>query len=237
MSQDPEFTHLMRECATLAETFPDGLVFIGGIAIYLHAVNQAKTQSLAETTYDADFYLSMSEMVELREEEDLVANRRLRKHQMTKKGFAFDIYTERQSGLQVPYDEVLAHSRAYDTFKVASLEHLLVLKLAAYEDRRGSSKGAKDARDILRLASVAETQRTSLNPALVWPYWQGEELALLEEIQKGPEAAALAHGNAMEAKGLRLSMRHMLDTLIKAGPGISGETPSANPPRSHRRVR
>ena len=148
---DTDFRELLTACQEIAITFSEGVIFIGGIAVYLHAINGDSTSGLAEFTHDGDFYISLADMADLRDIEQVTANRRLSKHQLIKRGFEFDIYTERQSSLIVPYDQVAAYSETFDELRVACLEHLLVLKLEAYRDRRNSSKGQKDSKDIIRL--------------------------------------------------------------------------------------
>ena len=200
-----DFEALMQCCAELAARYPEGLVFIGGIAVYLHARNHEATAALAEFTHDADAYLSLADMGDLRDEETLTANRRLSKHQLVMRGFEFDLYTERQSSLIVPYDAVLAHADRIDAMRVACLEHLFVLKLEAYRDRKDSSKGAKDAKDLLRIATVAQASGAGFDGALATPYLSDDHLALLERVERGPAPVALAQGNAVAAKRLRQS--------------------------------
>lgn len=200
--KDNDFQTLLHACSEVAELFPDGVVFIGGIAVYMHAINSEETASLAEFTHDADFYISLADMGDLRDIEELTPNRRLSKHQMIKKGFEFDIYTERQSSLIVPYDAIAANSCVYEGIRVACLEHLLVLKLEAYGDRKASAKGDKDAKDALRIAAVA-SQGAGFRPELAAPYLRDDHLAHLTTIERGPHAMALAHGNAVQAKRLR----------------------------------
>lgn len=200
---DSEFSSLMAACHEIASGFPDGVVFIGGIAVYLHCINREETKGLAEFTHDADFYISLSDMADLRDVEEVVANRRLSKHQLIKRGFDFDIYTERHSALPVPYDQVRAHCVQYDILKVACLEHLMALKLEAYRERVSSSRGQKDAKDLIRLGLIAAAQKKSLRPALITPFVGDEHLQLLERIERGPEFLSLAKGNAKEAKTMR----------------------------------
>lgn len=221
MIDDADFAKLMQATADLAKSFPDGMVYIGGIATYLHSINNAQTMNLAETTHDADLYISLSDMADLREMEELTSNRRLGKHQIIKKGFEFDVYTERQSSLRVPYDEVMAHSQQYDALKVACPEHLLVLKLAAYEDRRGSIKGEKDARDIVRLVVVMQNSQRHMDPSLILPYWSGDELDDLRQIAKGSAPTALTKGNAHEAKGFRMALRDAIELLENQSPALA----------------
>jgi hypothetical protein len=210
---DPQFQTLLAACIDLGTGFPDGLVYIGGIAVYLHAINHEATASLAATTHDADLYISLADLADLRDLEELTPNRRLHKHQLVKKGFEFDVYTERQAHLRVPYDEVVAHSIAYDGVRVAALEHLLVLKLEAYKDRRGSSKGDKDAHDLIRIAAVAAQGERPFEARVAAPYLDDEHLELLAAVSKGSHALALADGNAVVAKRLRGHFDKMVTSL------------------------
>lgn len=193
--------------------FPEGVVFIGGIAVFLHAKNHPETADLAAFTHDADFYVSLADMGDLRDLEQVTANRRLSKHQMIKKGFEFDIYTERQSSLLVPYDAVLASCATAGGMRIASLEHLLVLKLEAFADRRGSAKGDKDAMDLLRIAAVARRSRPAFRPSLVLPYLRDAHRELLQAVERGPHPFALASGNAKRAKELRRDFEAIVAAL------------------------
>ena len=204
-----DFEKLLTACTEVSQEYPHGIVFIGGIAVYLHAINNPAAAQYAETTHDADFYISLADMGDLRDAEEVVPNRRLNKHQMMRYGFEFDIYTERQSGLIVPYDAISAYATAYGTFRVASLEHLLALKLEAYRDRRQSAKGQKDAKDIYRIAILAAAGG-KFNFSLAAAYLSNEHIALLAEVHRGPAAVSLARGNAKEAKSLRERVASLL---------------------------
>ena len=211
-----DFETLLAACAEVAQLFPDGVVFIGGIAVYLHAKNHAQTSELAELTHDADFYISLADMGDLRDIEEVTANRRLSKHQMIKRGFEFDIYTERQSTLVVPYDVVLVASKVIGGIRIASLEHLMVLKLAAFADRKDSAKGDKDAKDLLRIAAVAKHSGVPFRAERVTPYLRDGHLELLTRVECGPHAMSLARGNAMQAKRLRQSLSKIIAELSRA---------------------
>jgi hypothetical protein len=209
-----EFENLILACQEISSAYPDGIVFIGGIAVYIHAINNDQTKALAEFTHDADFYISLADMGDLRDDEQLTANRRLNKHQLIKRGFEFDIYTERQSGLIVPYDQVRAHAVSYDCFKVAALEHLLILKLEAYRDRKNSTKGEKDAKDIIRIGLIAADQQEAFRSELCEGFMQEEHIELLEAIARGPEFLALAKGNSKYAKELRIKCGTVFKQLL-----------------------
>jgi len=216
MANDDQFPALLAACEELSAMFPDGLVFIGGIAVYLHAVNHPATHAFAEATHDGDFYISLADMAELRDIEELTPNRRLSKHQLMKAGFEFDIYTERHSSLIVPYSEVIAYAENYGALKVAGLEHLFALKVEAYRDRKSSSKGSKDAKDLIRIAAIAAARKKPLRGSLIAPYLRDEHLSLLDDLVKRPEFVAMTRGNAMQAKRLRSQFSAAVAMLRKA---------------------
>jgi len=220
-----DFRRLIGACSEVAEMFPDGAVFIGGIAVYLHAINHDTTKSLAETTHDADFYISLADMGDLRDIEELTPNRQLSKHQMFKHSFEFDIYTERHSSLSVPYDAVAANSVVYDRMRVAALEELLVLKLRAYEDRFGTVKGEKDARDLMRIALVAHQLGFAAPRAA--QYLGDEDIAALRRVERSSTAAELAGGNAQQAKQLRQQFAAFVtavQTSLQCGESVAPTT-------------
>lgn len=193
------FQRILAEVARLAEEHP-GHVFIGGVAVYLHAVNNPRTKDSAEASHDADFMLSLADFADLRDTDEVVANRRLSKHQLIRHGVEFDVYVERQNKLVVPYDEAAAHAVAYGPIRAACLEHLLVLKLEALRDRIRSAKGDKDARDLVTIAKIAGT---SIRRQIATPYLREEHLQLLEQVAASPVFTYIARGNAHEAKALR----------------------------------
>ncbi len=196
-----EFQSLLSSCAELNRTFKNEIVFIGGIAVYIHAIHLPNVRDLAETTHDADFYISMTAMSDLRDMEEVTQNLRLSKHQIIKHGFEFDIYTERHARLLVPYADIRSHAKHYDDFQVASLEHLLVLKLEAYKERRSSSKGMKDAKDLLRICLCAE--KLGFQKKIFQKYELKHHRTLLEEAIHGPAVVELTLGNSHLAKKYR----------------------------------
>ncbi len=211
-----EFRKLLSYCSEIAEGFPDGVVFIGGIAVYLHAINSKEAARFAETTHDADFYISMADMSDLRDLEEVTPNRRLSKHQLIKGGFEFDIYTERYSALIIPYDQVIAGAEVYEHIRVANLAHLFMLKLDAFRDRRQSAKGDKDARDLLRIAMVASAGARRMEASQAAPYLRDDHLSLLEQVERGAYALSLAQGNAQEAKKIRQAFASVTNSIRQA---------------------
>ena len=209
-----KFQRLLTACHEVGGMYEPEVVFIGGIAVYLHAVNHTLTSAYAEMTADADFYISLSALSDLRDMEEVVQNSRLSKHEFQKQGFSFDVYTERQSSLPVPYADVAAHAVRYEGVAVAPLEYLLVLKLEAAVDRHGSAHGQKDARDIIRILLLAKQQGFDAARSIL--FMRDAHLARLKLIVNGPEFIALTKGNAKEAKGLRQTCAQVFDAIEAA---------------------
>lgn len=215
--ENQEFDKLLSTAAEMAGRFPEGLIYIGGIAVYLHAVNCQETAPMAEATHDADFYLSTSDLAVLRGTEELVPNRRQTKLQISKDGIYLDVYVERQSSLIVPYDLVAAHSVDHGGIRVAGFEELLALKLEAYRDRKGSAKGAKDARDLFRIAAIVELSGADFDANRCASYLTDQHQQLLADVVRSPVAMEMASGNAVAAKRLRSSMQNLVQRIDAAG--------------------
>jgi hypothetical protein len=209
MSEDKEFERILEISSQIADEHP-GVVFIGGVAIYLHARNKRETGKFAESSHDSDFMVSLEDFGSLRHTDEVRKNRRLNKHEMSRDGVSFDVYVEHENGLTVPYDEVFAHSASYDGMRVACLEHLLILKVEAYLSRSASSKGKKDARDLLILARVFNG---GVKAALVLPYLRKEHVEALERIGGSSVFMDVTKRNAHDARMLRLLFLNFVSAL------------------------
>jgi hypothetical protein len=226
-----EFQRILGEVARIAEEYP-GHVFIGGVAVYLHATNDPRSRDFAEASHDADFMLSLADFADLRDSDEVTANRRLSKHQLFRRGVEFDVYVERQNRLVVPYDEAAAHAVAYGAIRVACLEHLLVLKLEALRDRIDSAKGDKDARDLVTIARVAAGR---IRPEVAAPFLRGEHFRILERVAASPVFTYITRGNAHEAKALRGTFSDLVSRVGGAGGGPARAGGAAVPGRRGRR--
>lgn len=203
-----DFEHLLEICYDIASEHPGQVVFIGGVAAFLHVVNSPLVSAYAEATHDGDFYVSLAGLHELRDTDELVSNTRLRKHSFTRAGFDFDVYGQYTSGLIVPFEDTAAFAVSYERVNVAAIEHLFALKLAALADRSGSSKGAKDVRDLARLSLVEQQFR----PKLLLPYLRDEHLEILAGLSSRSEIVGLAKGNVKEIKAIR----HKLEEITRS---------------------
>lgn len=197
---EQEWEKILNNSRETMVWFPDGAVFIGGVAVYLHSYK--KNEGLLEISHDADFYLSLRDFADLRDLEEVTANRRLQKHQFIKNGCEFDVYVERNNSLSVHFDDIMKHSTVIDGIRVAALEHLLVLKINAYMDRKASAKGGKDLRDIIKII-------ITLDPGAIKSEILNRYLAIkqYDEITKETDAdknvfLTLVGGNKHEASKL-----------------------------------
>ncbi len=123
-------------------------VLIGGWAIYLHAH--------AFKSKDIDIVVDYNELIKLKQSYKLSKNEFLKKYEIKLEHFDIDIYLPSFSKLAVEPGELLKRYDTIDGIKVAPLHSLMLLKQAAWLDRRGSIKGKKDALDIALLAFSPE---------------------------------------------------------------------------------
>jgi hypothetical protein len=208
---DSEWKALLKSVAEIQEWLSEGMAFIGGIAVYAHLVDSKDAAQFAAMSHDADLMIRLAVLADLRDIEILTPNRRLGKQQFVKNGFEFDVYVEGQHDLPVPADEVIAWSQMKHGLRVACLEHLLVLKMKAYEDRVGSAKGDKDEDDVIRILFVGETwQKECLNRLT------DRMLTDLEKIVGGDAPARLTKGNLHQAKIVRERARTSLIAIQAA---------------------
>lgn len=149
-------TDVLRAAEYIRDWSPDSAVFLGDFAVAMHALETNEWQSLARETHDIDVYISRADLVDLTDIEAVVPNRRLCKSQFIKHGVEVDVYTQNIADLVVSYDEIACMAEVRKGFRVAALEHLLVLKVVAWRDRRGSEKGQKDENDICAILLAME---------------------------------------------------------------------------------
>jgi hypothetical protein len=188
----------------------DDVVFIGGVAVYLHSAAHSSQDVRPESSHDSDFMISFADYDVLKDQEEITSNARLAKHQMIIEGIEFDVYVERNNNLVVPYDEALAHSEMLENVRVACLEHLLVLKLEAFANREHSRKGEKDRRDVAKIGLLTGRHaRRSLTD----PYMHPQLLEVLHKVERGPVFHELCRGNSHEAKRMRVEFMRFVRTV------------------------
>lgn len=217
-----DFEHLLTVCSDIASEHPGQVVFIGGIAAFMYVLNSPHISAYAETTHDGDFYVSFAGLHELRDTDELVSNKRLRKYSFTRSGVDFDVYSQYTNGLIVPFEQIASYAVSFDGVDVAAIEHLFVLKLDALVDRTGSSKGEKDVRDLARLSLIEHEFR----PELALPFLRDEHLEMLSELSSRSEIVGLAKGNVQEIKVIRNRLARIARTVESASLQLTDPQPS-----------
>jgi hypothetical protein len=193
-----QFDKILAKCREVGDTLSD-VVFIGGVAVYLYSRARA-TGVPPEASHDADFMISISDFGFLRDLEEVTSTPRLGKHQMLSGGVEFDVYVERHNRLIVPYDAVAASAETVGGLRVASVEHLVVLKLEALKSRGHSRKGEKDRCDLVQLGLMAGPR---VRTRLLEPYLRRDHVALLEQVAGSAVFYELCGGNAHVARKVR----------------------------------
>jgi len=194
---DDESERVWQSVQTFVEDFPEGVVVIGGVAVFLHTLASGRKDLGSEFTHDADFMVDRATLGSLRDLYQVTPNRRLHKYQVEVHDVEFDLYLESQHHLRVDYPEVAMAAVDIAGLHVAHKQHLIVLKLAAYQDRRASSHGRKDARDLTKLMVLSST-----DPLIASGPLDGEDSDLLTlALDEG--VPGIARGNAHLASRLR----------------------------------
>jgi hypothetical protein len=118
-------------------------ILIGGWAIYLY------TKALKSK--DIDIVVDYIELEKFKREFEIFKNERLRKYEIKIEEIDIDIYLPHFSDLKFPLEKIKDHIQSIEGFKVPIPEILLILKVATYFERRGTTKGEKDFLDIFTL--------------------------------------------------------------------------------------
>jgi hypothetical protein len=212
-TDEEEWQALWRGICELSSYYPEGIVFIGGVAVYLHVHGDKDPSVWVEFSHDGDFFISMRDFADLRDMEEVTTNRRLNKHQIIKEGIDFDIYVEHRNGLRIPYADIAAASSVIEEVRVAAAEHLLLLKLDAFHDRRASAKGRKDERDLIRIAHVLHRR---VRVGLLEPFVNEQDVDLLAGVLRASAEFHKFGKSPRDVRIVRAEFSSVLDVVKKA---------------------
>ncbi len=123
-------------------------ILIGGWAVYLY--------SKSLKSKDIDIIIDYAVLAKLKETNEVFKNERLSKYEISTGNFDIDIYVAHYSQLGIEIEEIKKFAIQKEGFAVPALEILFLMKLFAWHNRRGSSKGQKDELDIFSLALLSE---------------------------------------------------------------------------------
>jgi hypothetical protein len=205
-------TPVWKAARELVELAGNEIVFIGGVAVYLHAKRRRASKLSPEVTHDIDTALSLVANDTVRHEFQVVTNPRLQKSQTTINGIEVDMYVEYRSGLRFDYQELAQYAVKAGKFNIASLGHLLLLKVAALRDRHASSKGAKDRRDVAKLlVLLADTSQDQRD--LILGNATAADMAMIEHVIGSTAFMDIAQRNAKTAATLRTRAQRAVDQI------------------------
>lgn len=118
-------------------------ILIGGWAVFLCAK--------ALKSKDIDIILDYDQLEKIRQKFTLVKNERLKKYEIKIEEIDIDIYVPYFSDLGLPVEEIKKYYQSREGFLLPLAEILLILKVYAASQRKGTSKGRKDLIDIFSL--------------------------------------------------------------------------------------
>jgi hypothetical protein len=210
MTDAEHWAKLQRLAKGLGEKCPDA-VFIGGLAVFAHAARLGSRWQ--ETSHDVDLCISAEGKGTLRERYDTTSNPQLHKDSVRIESEDFDVYTEYQNDLAIPYDLIASFSVTSEGFRVASLEHLLVLKIDAALGRPETLKGEKDLRDLVRILTLLKEPREEL----IAPYLTPEREGVLQRVTKRADVLLAMGLNPHEASRYRPGIAETVKTILSGG--------------------
>ena len=146
---DNDFQLILNRIKEMAELTDNKTIMIGGVATYLYSVQNKLNMKLLEYSHDGDLLIDIGNFKDLTDYYGgYDENKRLNKYELKIDGIDYDVYLEHNHSLLFSYEELFEHSQLILDIRVPAIEHLLKLKLIAYEDRKQSIKGEKDKRDV-----------------------------------------------------------------------------------------
>lgn len=220
-----EWENVICTTKELSKYYQD-IILIGGVAVYMHLVHN-NGLAIAEMSHDVDFYISLIELGSLRDLEEVVDNQRPKKKQIIKNNVEMDIYVEKQHSLPVEFNEIKTFAIEVDGVKLASLEHLLILKNKAYMDRKGSAKEDKDKRDVIK---ILYCMGDDINYEILSSYFSKEEIKVfLDEISANKKIyQEIFKGNEFNASKLSEEIQNKVKNIINTFQEIENEKKYGN---------
>jgi hypothetical protein len=191
------------------------IVFIGGVATYLHVQRRPKAGLPLEATHDVDASISAVASSSLRDRYEFTENPRLHKVQIRVEDIDVDLYPQHISRLRFSYADLAPYAQRYRGFKIAAIPHILLLKVDALEDRGSSGKGAKDRRDAAKLLVLLRGSPQAR--ALLAGLAASSDLTDLRAVVKSSAFMEIVHGNAKTASVLRKKAEEALDAVERVG--------------------
>ncbi|MGI0141367.1 MAG: hypothetical protein ACREBF_01805 [Candidatus Micrarchaeales archaeon] len=182
-------------------------VVIGGWATYLY--------SKLQKSQDIDIIIDYPTLRTLESRYLLSKNERLKKYEIKMDNYDIDIYLPNFSALPIPPKDIISdYATKVEGFTLPTPEALLVLKLGAAQDRRKSTKGEKDAIDVLGLLFYSKLKLSVLK-AILARYKLAHYADLLVSILRNFDKGDFHYLNLNESGFSKLKRRY-LEEIKKA---------------------
>lgn len=123
-------------------------ILIGGWAVFLY------TKTLKSK--DIDLVLEWESLAKIRQKWEVFKNERLKKYEAHVEEVEIDIYVPFYSNPGIAAEEIKKWTQSLEGFTLPKKEILLILKLGAFSQRKGSVKGRKDLIDIICLLNLPD---------------------------------------------------------------------------------
>jgi predicted nucleotidyltransferase len=213
---------LWKVTADVAKLTDGECVFIGGVAVYVYT-KRSGAGMIPETTHDVDASITIAASGTLRDHKLLTQNKRLKKAQITVDGIEVDIYVEHQNNLRFDYAELATYAETASIGKavdiqLASLPHLLLLKLDALRSRGASEHGDKDRRDVAKLLVILGDRDDPTDLDLVIGNAIKADFSTITQAIKSTAFMEIARRNAQAAAKLRDKAQRFIDLVKKGTP-------------------
>lgn len=151
---DKLILHRIQEISEITDT---RTIVIGDIATYLSSVQNQFNMELLEDDYDRKLLI---DIVNLKDLTDYYGgydeNKHLNQYELEIDGLDYDLYLDHHHSLLFSYEELFKHSQLILDIRVPAIEHLLKLKLIAYENHKQSIKCEKYKHDIIKLLCFSD---------------------------------------------------------------------------------
>jgi len=175
-------------------------ILIGGWAVFIY------TKSLRSK--DIDIVIDYDELEKIRKEYNLFKNDRLKKYEIKEGQTDIDIYLPYFSDLGLKAEDIKNYCQSLEGFWVPVQEVLLILKIYAHQQRKGTNKGQKDLIDIFSLLKEA---------AIDWPkYKELIKKYNLENLNKEFKSLISSQGSMPELNLLDHSISRLKKEVLSS---------------------
>lgn len=180
----------------MSKDYGDDLIVMGDMGVLLRAGQT--DPDVNDFRHDVEAFVTVAAYLDIRDAYEVFLNRQMHKALVMVDGVEVGLYLEHQNRLRFDFGNIAFRAGEIEGIQVASLEHLLFLKLTTAGDRWSSSHGSKDQRDIAKILLLLE----NMEPEIGLSAATDTDLRLLESVLSSTAFMELAQQDAGRAKNL-----------------------------------